>query len=172
MAFARQPIDRRLFELAGFSFPAIAAGVALLLIAHAHTANRMPLQITDRPPENPMKTVPSQDKMAPSPAAPPIVPAIAMAPIIQPPDQVLPQLKALPSDGLGPTISLQKPDVVLGQPHGVIVQTGHTLWRIARETYGSGSDYPLIVDANRKIIAKPELIFPGQHLVLPDKKDR
>ena len=60
---------------------------------------------------------------------------------------------------------------MLGQPHAVIVQAGHTLWRIARETYGNGHDYPLILDANRNIIAKPEMIFPGQLFVLPDKKD-
>ncbi len=60
---------------------------------------------------------------------------------------------------------------MLGPPHAVTVQAGHTLWRIARETYGNGRDYPLIVNANRKIITKPELIYPGQHLVLPDKKD-
>ena len=171
MAFARQSIDRRLFELAGFSLPAIAAGVALLLTAHPHTVKHLPATVPRLPPESSAHATPTQEIVAPSLAATPSVPATATPPIIQPPDQALPQVRAIPSDGLGPTTSIQKPDVIIGQPHAVIVQTGHTLWRIAREAYGNGRDYPLIVNANRKIIFKPELIYPGQHFVLPDKKD-
>ena len=80
------------------------------------------------------------------------------------------QVEVRPADEQAPTMPLQKPDIAPTQAHSMVVQAGHTLWRIARETYGYGRDYPVIVDANRKAIAKPELIHPGQQLVLPDMK--
>lgn len=76
----------------------------------------------------------------------------------------------MPYNGVGPGSSLVKPDITKGQFHSITVLSGHTLWRIAREIYGNGRDYTRILDANRTTIAKPELIFPGQQLVLPDKK--
>jgi nucleoid-associated protein YgaU len=49
----------------------------------------------------------------------------------------------------------------------VVVQPGGTLWTLAREHYGAGRRYPVIVSANAEEIADPALIFPGQRLVLP-----
>ena len=86
------------------------------------------------------------------------------------PPQAEPQVKLTLDDSFAPTVSPQAPEVAPSHPHAIIVQAGHTLWGIARETYGYGRDYPVIVDANRNAIANPELIHPGQQLVLPDKK--
>ncbi|MDU3526410.1 LysM peptidoglycan-binding domain-containing protein [Clostridium sp.] len=44
---------------------------------------------------------------------------------------------------------------------------GDTLWAIATRYYGSGAQYPKIYDANRNIISNPNLIYPGQKLVIP-----
>lgn len=53
----------------------------------------------------------------------------------------------------------------------VEVQSGHSLWRIARRIYGRGIRYTVIYEANRGQIRDPDLIFPGQvFLVPPDKK--
>lgn len=49
----------------------------------------------------------------------------------------------------------------------VIIQPGDNLWRIARERYGSGFQYTLIYDANRRQIHDPDLIFPGQIFLVP-----
>ncbi|WP_439580563.1 LysM peptidoglycan-binding domain-containing protein [Elioraea sp.] len=49
----------------------------------------------------------------------------------------------------------------------IIVQPGHSLWRIARETYGRGVRYTVIYEANREQIRNPDLIYPGQVFVLP-----
>lgn len=49
----------------------------------------------------------------------------------------------------------------------VIIQPGDYLWRIARERYGSGFQYTLIYDANRRQIHDPDLIFPGQIFLVP-----
>lgn len=49
----------------------------------------------------------------------------------------------------------------------IVVQPGHSLWRIARETYGRGIRYTVIYEANRAQIRDPDLIYPGQVFVLP-----
>ncbi len=52
-------------------------------------------------------------------------------------------------------------------PSAVVVSRGDSLWRISRNTYGSGELYPLLLRANRSQIQDPDLIYPGQSFVLP-----
>ena len=47
------------------------------------------------------------------------------------------------------------------------VQTGDTLWKIAKQFYGNGSQYPKIVSANSDKIKNPNLIYPGQTFSIP-----
>jgi nucleoid-associated protein YgaU len=49
----------------------------------------------------------------------------------------------------------------------VIVQPGNSLWRLARRTYGEGTRYALIFEANKSQIRDPDLIYPGQVFALP-----
>lgn len=49
----------------------------------------------------------------------------------------------------------------------MVVQPGHNLWRLARRTYGSGTRYTVIYQANRDQIRDPGLIYPGQAFKLP-----
>ncbi len=49
----------------------------------------------------------------------------------------------------------------------IVVVEGNSLWRIARRTYGQGTRYMLIVEANREQIKDPDLIYPGQVFELP-----
>lgn len=49
------------------------------------------------------------------------------------------------------------------------VQKGDTLWNIAKRFYGNGSLYSKIHEANRDKINNPNLIYPGQVLVIPAK---
>ena len=49
----------------------------------------------------------------------------------------------------------------------VVVEPGNSLWRIARRTYGQGTRYTLIFEANRDRISHPDLIYPGQVFNLP-----
>lgn len=49
----------------------------------------------------------------------------------------------------------------------VQVQSGHSLWRIARRIYGRGIQYTVIYEANRGQIRDPDLIFPGQVFLVP-----
>lgn len=48
-----------------------------------------------------------------------------------------------------------------------VVKSGDTLWGIAKTYYGNGVEYPKIFNANRNIIKNPNLIYPGQKLVIP-----
>ena len=49
----------------------------------------------------------------------------------------------------------------------IVVQPGNNLWRIARATYGRGTRYTVIYQANKDQIADPNRIFPGQVFALP-----
>lgn len=50
----------------------------------------------------------------------------------------------------------------------ITVQTGATLWAIARDRYGEGLLYVQVFEANRDAIRDPDLIYPGQVFALPD----
>jgi LysM domain. len=54
------------------------------------------------------------------------------------------------------------------KPKTYVVKKGDCLWKIAKRFYGKGSEWRKIYDANRKVIGKnPNLIYPGQKLVIP-----
>jgi nucleoid-associated protein YgaU len=49
----------------------------------------------------------------------------------------------------------------------VVVQPGHSLWRLSRLAYGRGVRYTVIYEANRDQIRDPARIYPGQIFALP-----
>ncbi len=51
-----------------------------------------------------------------------------------------------------------------------VVSRGDSLWHISRITYGDGTRYAIVYQANRDRIRNPNLIHPGQVLVLPIKR--
>lgn len=50
-----------------------------------------------------------------------------------------------------------------------VISRGDSLWALSRLAYGDGARYAVIVNANRDKIHNPNLIYPGQTLVLPQK---
>lgn len=52
----------------------------------------------------------------------------------------------------------------------VVVRPGETLWRLARNAYGSGTRYTLLYHANRAKIEDPGLIYPGQIFTVPARR--
>ncbi|MMZ62001.1 LysM domain/BON superfamily protein [compost metagenome] len=53
-------------------------------------------------------------------------------------------------------------------PKAYTVKAGDSLWKIAARVYGNGDDWRKIYDKNKKTIgANPNLIKPGQKLVIP-----
>jgi nucleoid-associated protein YgaU len=50
-----------------------------------------------------------------------------------------------------------------------VVSRGDSLWALSRLAYGDGARYAVIFNANREKIHNPNLIYPGQTVVLPQK---
>jgi nucleoid-associated protein YgaU len=47
------------------------------------------------------------------------------------------------------------------------VQKGDTLWAVAQKSYGDGTKFKLIFEANRPMLSDPDKIYPGQVLRIP-----
>lgn len=47
------------------------------------------------------------------------------------------------------------------------VEKGDTLWAIAKKSYGNGSKYMAIFEANKPMLSDPDKIYPGQKLRIP-----
>ncbi len=50
----------------------------------------------------------------------------------------------------------------------VTIQTGATLWALAKANYGDGALYVQIFQANKEFIRNPDLIYPGQVFTIPE----
>lgn len=50
------------------------------------------------------------------------------------------------------------------------VKKGDYLSKIAKEVYGDAKKYPVIFEANKPMLKDPDLIYPGQVLVIPPLK--
>lgn len=51
------------------------------------------------------------------------------------------------------------------------IRAGDTLWGIAQKYYGSGSCYTRLAAANSGVIKNPNLIYPGQTIIIPPADD-
>jgi nucleoid-associated protein YgaU len=61
------------------------------------------------------------------------------------------------------------PSLANARPGQITVQSGNSLWRIARKTYGSGDRFTVIYQANRELIRDPNKIYPGQIFAVPQR---
>jgi nucleoid-associated protein YgaU len=50
-----------------------------------------------------------------------------------------------------------------------VVSRGDSLWALSRVAYGDGARYAVIFNANREKIRNPNLIYPGQTVLVPQK---
>ncbi len=57
--------------------------------------------------------------------------------------------------------------VVVPKVATITVSRGDSLWRISSHAFGAGTRYAVIYKANRQQIRNPDLIYPGQVLVVP-----
>jgi nucleoid-associated protein YgaU len=56
------------------------------------------------------------------------------------------------------------------QPRDYTIKSGDTLSKIAKQYYGNANEWNRIYEANRGVISNPDKIFPGQKIVIPEKK--
>jgi hypothetical protein len=66
--------------------------------------------------------------------------------------------------------SRAEPQVGMGTGNMIVVQPGNSLWRMARKSYGEGTRYTAIYEANKTQIKDADLIYPGQVFMLPGNK--
>ncbi|MCP3393439.1 LysM peptidoglycan-binding domain-containing protein [Bradyrhizobium sp. CCGB12] len=52
-----------------------------------------------------------------------------------------------------------------------VISRGDSLWALSRRLYGDGARYAVIFNANRDKIQNPNLIYPGQTFVMPQKAE-
>jgi nucleoid-associated protein YgaU len=71
------------------------------------------------------------------------------------------------SAGAGQTSTPSPADPVIDSVQTKRVATGHTLWELSRNYYGDPTRYPVIYEANKWEIHNPNLIYPGQVVVVP-----
>ncbi|MDY0882694.1 Ig-like domain-containing protein [Dongia soli] len=65
----------------------------------------------------------------------------------------------------------QAPTALAASNGKVVIQPGNSLWRLARQSYGSGLRYTVIYEANKTQIRNPDLIYPGQVFVMPKSEE-
>jgi nucleoid-associated protein YgaU len=53
------------------------------------------------------------------------------------------------------------------QQREYVVKPGDSLSKIAKQVYGNAADWQKIYQANRNTIKDPDLIHPGQKIILP-----
>lgn len=109
-------------------------------------------------------TTPSVGPPTPS-DAPPRVPQLSEAPVTR--MAASSGQAPVPAERSRPLVGL--PETQRRIPASYAVIRGDTLWGISRRAYGAGRHYDVIFAANRAVISDPNLIFPGQVLVIPDR---
>ena len=107
--------------------------------------------------------VPEAASQARPPSQPALQPAKPQESAVLQPAQTIPASsasgKGVASPAVAPKISSK------------VVSRGDSLWRISRIIYGDGARYALVYRANRDRIRNPNLIYPGQTLVIPVKRN-
>ena len=75
------------------------------------------------------------------------------------------------SQGVQPTFMFSSAEAQIGHKGRLgdeyVVRQGDCLYRIARQLYSNPCLWKRLFDANRGIVNDPDLIFPGQRLILP-----
>jgi len=86
---------------------------------------------------------------------------------------VRPRAPAKPRLAAHPTLASASPADVFNTPvepgGNRVIARGDSLWALSRAAYGDGSHYAVIFNANRDKIHNPNLIYPGQTFVMPQK---
>lgn len=120
-----------------------------------------------KPPE---KTDDRSDVVASLPA-----PSLASTSAARPRLMGTPKPKAMARmPAAGATVASASPSEVFNTTHAEaggsrVISRGDSLWALSRLAYGDGNRYAVIFNANRGKIHNPNLIYPGQTVVLPQR---
>lgn len=119
-----------------------------------------------KPPE---KTDDKSDVVASLPA-----PRLASTSAARPRLMGTPKPKAMARMPAGATVASASSSEVFNTTHAEaggsrVISRGDSLWALSRLAYGDGNRYAVIFNANREKIHNPNLIYPGQTVVLPQR---
>jgi hypothetical protein len=92
------------------------------------------------------------------------------SPSKQPDSVALPQSKVADAAATALPEATKPSTVVVPKITTTTVSRGDSLWRISQLTYGAGMRYATIYKANREQIRNPNLIYPGQIFVIPNRE--
>lgn len=112
------------------------------------------------------KNNPTTEAIPATPATPVKVAAVEVAPLEVAPLEVAPEVEAQETEVVEP---VEEVVVVDDRITSWTVVKGDNLWFIAgsQAIYNESEKWPLIYQANRDQITDPDLIYPGQVLVIP-----
>ncbi|MDN5000802.1 LysM peptidoglycan-binding domain-containing protein [Bradyrhizobium sp. GCM10027634] len=85
-----------------------------------------------------------------------------------------PKPKSMARVPTGPTVASASPADALAPAtteagSSRVISRGDSLWALSRLAYGDGARYAVIFNANREKIHNPNLIYPGQTVLVPQK---
>ncbi|WP_027577489.1 LysM peptidoglycan-binding domain-containing protein [Bradyrhizobium sp. WSM1743] len=114
------------------------------------------------------------DVVAALPSASPRLASVPDRPAARPKLIGAPKPKALAHAPAATAVASASPaDVLTTAPAEAggsrIIARGDSLWALSRLAYGDGARYGVIFNANRDKIHNPNLIYPGQTFVMPQK---
>lgn len=69
-----------------------------------------------------------------------------------------------------PVPNMPQPQTSTTGQQDYTIKSGDTLSKIAKQHYGNANEWRRIFDANKNVINDPDKIFPGQKIVIPDKR--
>ncbi|SFZ81846.1 Nucleoid-associated protein YgaU, contains BON and LysM domains [Devosia enhydra] len=130
------------------------------------------------PPADRAAETPAIPQMPPPPLPPPVrtpseapqPPAGAPSPRVQLSQAQGTPPAPVPAERRSPSAALPETQRRIAADYDVV--RGDTLWGISRRAYGAGRHFRVIFEANRAVIADPDLIFPGQRLAIPETAGR
>jgi nucleoid-associated protein YgaU len=90
--------------------------------------------------------------------------------VLAAPAEAAPNPEVEPAPEVSPPVEAESPDTDSEnqEERSYTVESGDTLWKIAEQMYGNGSQYMKIFEANTDQLENPDRIFPGQKLRIPE----
>ena len=143
---------------AGAGAPAGNAAISDVQRDASTATGQAPATSTPRPPGAASQSAPVRESQPSQPAkqSQPSTPQSAMS-----------AASGAPGQPVGPARSGDAQNAVVAELITARVERGDSLWRISATIYGEGTRYTQIYDANASQIRDPNLIYPGQVLVVP-----
>ncbi len=142
----------------------------------APAARQEARQDTKQEPKHAEKADDKSDIVAALPSGSPRLASLPERPAARPKLVGTPKPKVMARAPVTTTVASASPADVLHAPSADaggnrVISRGDSLWALSRLAYGDGNRYAVIFNANRDKIHNPNLIYPGQTFVMPQKAE-